>query len=144
MITGGELVVNNKTESGTGSGGVLVKAGRLSGSGVIAGAVTVGTGSGTGAVLGKFGGIDVLTIQSGLTLNADATYDYGVDSTVAMADQVIANGVTINSGAQFSIKETGNTSLPPGYLHCDQQHRGGSNQRRLCELTRRRDHNRRQ
>src|SRR5262249_15946470 len=51
-IEGGKLVVNNRSGSGTGTGVVQVNAGILAGRGTIAGLVTVGTGSGTGAALG--------------------------------------------------------------------------------------------
>src|SRR2546430_8432130 len=91
--------------SGTGSGAVRVNAGILAGRGTIAGAVTVGTGSGAGAALapGRRGSkTDTLTILSALTFQLDSTYKFELKSSTATADQVVANGVTINSGAQFS------------------------------------------
>ena len=106
-VNGGRLVVNNRDGSGTGSGPVQVNAGWLSGRGTIAGSVTVGTGSGSGALLapGRRGGKPgaPLTIQSTLTFNSDAAYDFGLNTQSAIADKVVASGVTI-SGARFSLR----------------------------------------
>jgi hypothetical protein len=96
---------------------VQVNAGTLGGRGTIAGAVTVGTGSGAGAVLapGRRGGKPgyPLTIQSTLNFNSDATYEVGLDTEGAIADQVVANGVTI-SGAKFSLVHRGRFALTLG------------------------------
>jgi autotransporter-associated beta strand protein len=120
-INGGKLMVNNEGGSATGSGPVYVNHGTLGGKGIIAGAVTVGTGSGSGAILAPgyvhglgSGSPGTLTIQSPLTFNADATYDVDVNSSNATADEVVANGVTINSGAQFSFADLGSGTLTPG------------------------------
>lgn len=108
----GKLIVNNVGQSGTGSGPVQVNGGRLGGKGIIAGAVTVGTGSGRGAVLSP--GYDhgtnpgSLTIQSPLTFNSDATYEIEVNSSRGAVDKVIALGVTINSGAHACFADLGN------------------------------------
>jgi len=66
--------------------------------------VTVGTGS--GAFLAPAAGTTVqatLTIQSALTFNTDATSTctFRAKQNRAKTDQVIANGVTINSGAMM-------------------------------------------
>jgi hypothetical protein len=91
----------------------------LGGKGIIAGAVTVGTGSGQGATLSPgylhgVGSPGALTIQSALTFNADAIYKVDVNSDTATADEVIANGVTINGGAQFAFADIGSATLPIG------------------------------
>ena len=104
----GVLLVANVSGSATGSGPVSVTTGRLGGSGIIAGAVTIGTGSGRGAFLAPATGTNVratLTIQGALTLNADATYTctFRAKQNRARTDQVIANGVTINSGAMIAL-----------------------------------------
>ena len=115
-IEAGSLVINNTTGSGTGSGVVQVNAGRLGGRGSITGPVTVGTGSGPGALLapGRRGGKpDTLTIQSALTFNSDATYYCGLNSRSVRADEVVADGVTIK-GAQFSLVGRGGLPLPEG------------------------------
>ncbi len=114
-INGGKLVVNNESGSGTGSGPVQVNAGRLRGRGIIAGDVTLGDGSGRGAILapGKDANTrGTLIIGSRLTFNPDATYNFQLNSATRNADGVIANGVTIRSGAQFSFIDVGNGALP--------------------------------
>ena len=49
-ITKGTLLVKNTTGSATGTGAVQVNTGTLGGTGIISGAVTVGTGSSSGAI----------------------------------------------------------------------------------------------
>ena len=94
-----------------------VNGGILAGSGIISGAVTIGTGSGTGAFLTPGMGASTattLTIQSTLTLKADSTYTCRLNTKKTKADQLIANGVTIESGAQFAFKVTGDAQLRTG------------------------------
>jgi autotransporter-associated beta strand protein len=112
-VSGGTLLVNNASGSGTGTGAVQVTAGTLGGTGTIAGAVTVGTGSGAGAFISPGASPGTLTIQSALTLNSDATYRLELNSSTAVADKIVANGVTIN-GAAFSLTDLGNGKLTPG------------------------------
>ena len=113
-VNAGTLLINNTSGSGTGSGAVQVNAGTLGGIGTIAGAVTIGTGSGPGAFLSPGQSPGTLTIQSALTLNSDATYKFELNSSTAAADKVIANGVTIGMGAQFSFTDLGNGALALG------------------------------
>jgi len=118
-ITDGQLIVNNETGSGTGTGPVLVNGGRLGGIGTIGDAVTVGTGSGTGAILapGKNSATPgTLTIQKGLVFNGDATYKFTLNSRRLASSKVVANGVTINSNAFFSSTDISNKALPPGTI----------------------------
>jgi autotransporter-associated beta strand protein len=114
----GGLQVSNTTGSGTGDGPVHANAGKLSGSGIIAGAVTIGTGTGSGASLSpgnKPASLRTFKIRNTLTFNADAIYDFGLDSAALNADKVIAHGTAINSGALFSLTDFGgNATLPPG------------------------------
>jgi hypothetical protein len=101
----------------TGSGTVKASAGTLGGKGTIAGAVTMGSGSGTGAFLEPSAGTSkptTLTIQKALTLKADATYSYKLNSRQAKADMVIAKAVTIESGAEFSMSVVGRGILNAG------------------------------
>jgi autotransporter-associated beta strand protein len=118
-VNDGTLLVTNTGGSGTGSGAVQVNAGTLGGTGKIAGAVTVGTGSGPGAVLSP-GVIDpgkrpgAIIINNLLTFNSDGTYKFELRTSNATADEVVAKGVTINSGALFSFIALGNDVLTPG------------------------------
>ena len=112
----GELLVDNRSGSGTGTGPVQVNAGVIGGRGIIAGALTVGNGNGAGAVLapGRRGGKrGTLTIQGMLTLNSDTTYNCGLKTKLATVDKVVANGVTI-SGARYSLVASGHSAIAPG------------------------------
>jgi autotransporter-associated beta strand protein len=116
IVAGGILLINNTSGSGTGSGPVFALAGTLGGSGVIAGAVVVGTGNGAGVILGPGeSGVSpgTLTIQKRLALKADATYRVALRSSIPAADQVTAKGVTIR-GAQILVKDFASSVLPPG------------------------------
>jgi len=115
-ITGGTLLVKNRRGSGTGTGPVNANVGTLGGTGTIAGAVTVGMGSGPGAVLapGVKAAPGTLTIQGALTFNATATYAVNLKTTTSTADEVVANGVTIASNAQFSFLPAGHFAIPSG------------------------------
>jgi autotransporter-associated beta strand protein len=118
-VTVGTLRVNNPTGSATGNGPVKVQAGTLGGKGTIAGPVTIGTGSGTGAVLAPSVGVGqlaILTLQRTLTFKADGTYAYKLNTNNASADQLIAHRVSIQSGAQFSFQPLGNRRLPIGSI----------------------------
>jgi autotransporter-associated beta strand protein len=118
-VSSGTLVVANTSGSATGTGAVTVAAGTLGGSGIISGAVTIGTGSGAGAFLAPAHGGNrqlTLTIQSSLTFNSDSTYTYTFKAkgNKSKIDKVIANGVTINSGAIFNLSGTAQGTLTQG------------------------------
>jgi autotransporter-associated beta strand protein len=101
-ITGGTLFVTNRRGSATGSDTVRVDAGKLGGTGKISGNVFVGDGSapeafitpGTTAIFPA-----TVTIQRKLTLRADGTFHFGFRSSNITADKIVAQGVTIGSGA---------------------------------------------
>jgi autotransporter-associated beta strand protein len=100
----GTLLVANTNGSATGTGPVSVNSGTLGGSGTIAGPVTIGSS----AFLAPAGGTQTkatLTIQSSLTLSAAATYTYTFKARASQAetDKVVADGVTINSNANFNL-----------------------------------------
>jgi len=119
IARGGILANTTTTGSSTGTGAVNVNAGTLGGSGIIAGPVTVGTNTHTPASLAPSKGAKkpaTLTIQSLLTLNDDSTYIYKLDTNRAVSDEVIANGVTIDSGAKFSFRPRGNNGLTLGQV----------------------------
>ena len=119
IVSAGTLLVTNTSGSATGTGPVMVNSGTLGGSGIIAGPVTIGTGSGTGAFLAPAAGGKkqlTLTIQSALTFKADATYTYTFKAkqNKARTDKVIANGVTINGGAMVNLSGQTQGSLKQG------------------------------
>jgi autotransporter-associated beta strand protein len=100
-VNAGTLLVKNRQGSATGTGAVSVGAATVGGRGIIAGAVTLGS-FGASSFLAPAGGTSrqaTLTIQGSLTLQASATYTYTFKARNShiRADQVIANGVTINS-----------------------------------------------
>lgn len=110
-VSGGILSAENESGSATGSGAVNVNTGTLGGRGIVAGPTTVGTGSGAGAFLAPAVGSTkqtTLTLQSALTLNADATYSYTFKARTdkARTDLVRANGVTINGATIGLVGQT--------------------------------------
>jgi len=116
-ILSGGLKVNNAAGSGTGTAAVKVSGGTLSGRGIISGKVTVGTGSGAGAIIAPRQGASnptTITLQNMLTFKADGSYLYRLNTKKGTADQVVANGVKIESGAQFTFKTVGNKKLSVG------------------------------
>ncbi len=119
-VNGGVLNAGNKRGSATGTGAVNVNTGTLGGRGIITGPTTIGTGSGSGAFLAPAVGSTkqtTLTIQSALTLNADATYTYSFKArrNESRTDLVKANGVTIN-GAALDLVGTTIGSLNRGLI----------------------------
>ncbi|HEY4282894.1 MAG TPA: autotransporter-associated beta strand repeat-containing protein, partial [Chthoniobacterales bacterium] len=118
-VTSGTLLVTNKTGSATGTGAVNVNSGTFGGGGTISGGATIGTGSGTGAFLapaavtGKQANIH---LAGALTFKSDGTYTWTINSTrqQVRADEVVANGVTIDSAAKFTVVPTVRGSLSLG------------------------------
>ena len=118
-VSAGVLKVANRSGSATGTGAVTVNAGTVGGKGTITGPATIGTGSGTGAFLAPSVGSNkpaTLTLEGLLTFKSDGTYTYNLDTKSLKADQVAANGVTIQSGTQFSFSAVSNKRLPPGQV----------------------------
>ncbi|HEX3420445.1 MAG TPA: autotransporter-associated beta strand repeat-containing protein, partial [Candidatus Udaeobacter sp.] len=120
-IEGGKLLVANQSGSATGSGPVSVTTGALGGSGIIAGAATIGTGSGTDALLAPAAGTTVqatLTIASALTFNTNGTYTctFRAKQNRGRTDHVIANGVTINNGAMIVLSGQTRGTLTQGLV----------------------------
>ena len=103
------------SDSATGTGPVDVKGGTLSGTGTIFGAVTIGTGSGSGAILdpGDDTTLGTLTIQNHLIFHADATCTVLLNSDTPASDQVIAKGIRIRN-ASVLFQDRGTTVLAPG------------------------------
>ena len=118
-VTAGALVANNRRGSATGTGSVNVNAGTLGGKGIVSGAVTIGTGSGSGGFLAPSVTSNqpvILTCKKTLTFKADGTYSYKLNTNNARADQVIAKGVIIESGAQFAFNAVANRRLASGIV----------------------------
>jgi autotransporter-associated beta strand protein len=115
-ITAGTLIVQAPSGSATGTGPVHVTGGTLRGTGTIAGRVAVGTGNGRQAFLAPgVKGPGNLTINDLLTFNSGGNYQCELSlAGQGRADQVSANGVTIDSGAQFIFRTKGNHILPIG------------------------------
>lgn len=96
--------MSNMKNSGTGTGNLEVNAGTLGGTGIISGPVTIGTGSGSGAILAPSVGSKkplTLSLTNTLTFKGDSTYTCQLSTRKAEADEVIAKGVTITSGTQL-------------------------------------------
>jgi len=115
VIMGGTLLVANRSVSATGNGLVQVTKGALGGAGKIGGPVTVGSGTDAAAALSP--GLPgenpaALSLQGALTFRSMAAYKVTLNSTTAAADEVIADGVTIESGAMASIKDIGADIIP--------------------------------
>jgi autotransporter-associated beta strand protein len=117
-ITGGTLLARATTGSATGTGPVQVNAGTFGGTGNVTGAVTIGTGTGPRAFLAPgVRGPGTLSINNTLTFKNDGSYKYELGLTPhPRADQVIANGVTIETGATFVLRTRGNQTLPRGTI----------------------------
>jgi autotransporter-associated beta strand protein len=118
-VNAGVLRASNRNGSATGTGAVNVNTGSLSGKGIITGATTIGTGTGAGAFLAPSNGTKkpaTLTIKSLLTFNSDSTYTWTLSTKHAAADQVVANGVTLQSGAQLDLSAVGNKRLERGQV----------------------------
>src|SRR5262249_1821839 len=115
-ISGGAFRVMNESASGTGTGPVQVNSGTFGGTGIVTGAVTIGTGTGAGATLKAASGtkLGTLTIQSELTFRADGDYRYKLNTKRAAGDNVSAHGVTIQSGSPFEIQRVAAKKLTPG------------------------------
>ena len=101
------------------AGATTVAAGTLGGHGTLAGALTIGTGSGAGAVLAPAAGSPTpmtLTTQSPLTFHADGSYTCTLSTKKRQADNVSALGVTIDSGAQFKLQPLAKKRLTAGQI----------------------------
>ena len=110
-VSGGFLLINNTSGSGTGSGPVQATGGTLGGDGIISGSVTIGPGAlAPGKNIFTPG---TLTIGRSLSLLTDAIYRVGLNSDHLAADNVSARGVNIQA-AQINLSDRGATTLPPG------------------------------
>ncbi len=116
-VSEGTLKIANPTGSATGTGAVAVNRGTLGGTGTIAGQVTFGTATGAGAYLEPSVGASRpanLTCQGSAIFKSDSVYTYKLNTKKAKADQFTANGVTLESGAQFDLAIVANRKLTAG------------------------------
>ncbi len=113
-IRSGRLLLDNNTSTGVFNSPLTVYEGAFGGTGKTSATVTVGTGSGGGAVLepGKLA-VGTFTTTSTLTLNQDATYNVELDFNGGTSDKVIAGNVVLNN-PQLSLIEKVTGSLPLG------------------------------
>ena len=116
-VRAGMLLVDNTSGSGTGTGAVQVDSGALGGFGTISGAVIVGhndPGNGAFLIPGQtIGHPGTLTIQNGLTFASDGFFNVGLTRNL-VASKVVANGVTIQEGAQFAYANNHGVTVPVG------------------------------
>ena len=95
-----------------------VNKGTLGGTGIITGAVTVGTGHSSGAILlpGKSAtALGILTINNALTFNSRSTYKCVLNRQYRQSVRRLPLiGVTINSGVSFTFVDTGTGTLTVG------------------------------
>jgi len=118
-LTKDALIVKNKTGSATGTGPVQVNLGTLQGVGKISGAVTVGTGTTSGAILlagNNATSPGILTINNTLTFNSLSTYQCVLNRTKGKASTLTALGVTIGSNVSFTFTDTGTGTLTTGTI----------------------------
>lgn len=116
-VKAGTLLADNTAGSATGTGPVRIASGALGGNGTIAGAVTIGSNTpGNGSFLTpgqSFNRPGTITIRSSLTFASDGFYNVGL-TTNAIASRVVANGVTIQNGAQFAFFNNRGVAVPVG------------------------------
>lgn len=122
FVRGGKFIVANTSGSGTGTGPVkVVGAAALSGTGTIAGAVTIGDGTNPGSILKPSGGVgaaSLLTIRSLLTFQNGGSYEPQLFlSGRSNSDSVAANGVRIESGALFDFAGADQVGVPLGSVY---------------------------
>jgi fibronectin-binding autotransporter adhesin len=114
-VTQGTLLVTNSTGSATGTGKVTVNGGVLGGTGTISGGVTIGSATRFGTISpGLAGQTGRVTIFRPITFRQFGIYNVDLDSTSVTADQVVARGVTIGSGATTNIADLGTGTLTGG------------------------------
>ena len=114
----GGLIANNSQGSATGPGPLQVNKDTIGGLGIIAGPVTIGTASGPKAYLEPSVATkgSILTIQSLLTFNKQGNFTNRINTSNRTADGVIANGITIQSGARYAMNVVSNKQLPIGLV----------------------------
>lgn len=117
VVKAGTLLVDNTTGSATGTGEVHVDSGALGGTGTISGAVTIGSDTpGNGSFLTPGQSVThpgTIMIANSLTFAPDGFFNVGL-ALGPTAGQVAANGVTIQTGAQFAFFNNRGLAVPVG------------------------------
>lgn len=116
IVTGGTLLINNTTGSGNGSGALDIRSGTLGGTGLVTGSVAIGNGVDIADSFFAPGsnGVGKFTTTSSFTFNSDSTFLFELNSSTGLADQLVANGVSINAATAFSFTDLGNGPLTVG------------------------------
>src|SRR5262249_51737813 len=115
QVKQGKLLIKDRTGGLTIiKGSVAVNGGTFGGSGLVGGKVTVANNMGGGGVLeaNQLQGGNFI-IQKNLTFNSGATYQVDLNSNAGRYSNVWGNGVTIEEGAFFTMKDFGNSSFGP-------------------------------
>jgi len=108
-VSGGTLLLNSTTGSGTGSGAVSVTAGTLGGTGAISGAVTVGAGGN----LAPGTTIGTLTINNSLGLAGTTTIEVSRNGATLASDKIV--GLTsVSFGGTLVVSNIGPDALVQG------------------------------
>lgn len=109
-VTGGTLLIDS---TGQITSATRVVSGAIGGIGTCTNTVTVGTGSGNGALLTP-GSNGIGKFTTGLlTLQSDATYLAELNTSSGAGDQVSANGIVLNN-PRLTITAIGNATIPAG------------------------------
>lgn len=116
IIDGGTVEADNTGASATGSGPVPLNSGTLTGNGIVAGAVTLGTsGYYRGATLAPGRRLPgQMVIQGAVTFHSDSNFQWKMSSRSSTASKLMANGVTIDRGALLIFAGIGHHELPTG------------------------------
>jgi gliding motility-associated-like protein len=112
-IRGGKLLLNNDPASGVFNSPLTAEAGSFGGTGKGTMAVTIGTGSGTGAILEPGNQAVGSLIAGSLTLKSDATYNAEIDMGSATGDKITVTSVNLVNNPKLSVTGTAGT-LPSG------------------------------
>jgi autotransporter-associated beta strand protein len=102
-VKAGKFFLSNDPASGAFASPVVVQAGSFGGTGLSQASATIGTGSGTGAILepGNLG-VGSLTITT-LTMKSDATYAAEINLGTALGDKINVSSVTLVNNPQLAV-----------------------------------------